>query len=203
MISLTHLQFSRIIYKCILKNMGVKLSYGGFAYGNIKPDINNKDIGCEHFMEASITNLENYCKQLINESMSKRQFSTSLGVVCHFLSDYFCLYHTGKYKYRGVFSHTLYETILHFKFLMLQLCGGLKNIHKELPEEDIINTVMNFTSEYASESPSLSRDIKYALNCSVEICRIIIFCCETDYVNSSIHIVNKEFALSKVNGGSI
>lgn len=89
----THLLISQILYKHISNQMNFKLDRLAFAYGNIKPDFTNKDIMCSHTLDESLNNVNKYSQELMDKNISIKEFSTSLGVICHFASDYFCLYH--------------------------------------------------------------------------------------------------------------
>lgn len=148
-------------------------------YGCIKPDINNEDINSPHLFNESIDNLNKYCEKLITDNLSIKSFSMSLGVICHFICDYFCLYHNGEYKVNGVFQHLFYEIKLHYKFLILLMLGKLK-INRYIPfENTLIGIVIEMNEKYILEKKQLEIDIKYALSAVALISEFIINLSET------------------------
>ena len=96
MIVNTHILMSQILYKHISKDMNFKLDRVAFGYGNIKPDFNNKDINREHTLDESLYEVNKYSEELMSKDISIKEFSKSLGVICHFACDYFCLYQDRK-----------------------------------------------------------------------------------------------------------
>ena len=104
----THLLISQVLYKYISKQMNFKLNRVAFAYGNIKPDLNNKDINRSHTLEESLDSVNKYSEELMNRNISVKEFSRCLGVICHFTCDYFCLYHREGNEKKGAFEHLCY-----------------------------------------------------------------------------------------------
>ena len=104
----THLLISQIIYKYLSTQMNFKLSRLHFALGNIKPDFINKDIKCSHTLDESLYNVNKYSEELMNSNISKKEFSRSLGVICHFLYDYYCIYHRESNERKDVLEHSVY-----------------------------------------------------------------------------------------------
>lgn len=166
---------SCILYDYFLKKLNFKLNKIAFMYGNIKPDFCGKDIECPHILSDSIYKLEEYSNILINSNLSNKDFSVSLGIICHFICDYFCLYHGEKYKNKNIFSHNLYEIILHIKFLILFIRGKLKiNYNGELIGESIIFIVLNSYKKYSLETNSGIKDINYAISIAALVGESII-----------------------------
>jgi len=195
----THLLISQILYKSLSNQMDFKLNRLAFAYGNIKPDFNNKDISRSHTSYESLYSVNKYSKELMNRDISINQFSTLLGVICHFSCDYFCIYHRDGNDKKGVFEHLVYEFILHVKLLILLLSGKIKLNDSEDFEDSIEAIVMKLEKKYNSESKSLTRDITYALCAASEISKLIV-------CSSQVYFHVKETDISKqhqVSGGRI
>lgn len=178
MLGETHLLISYILYNYLSKEQGFKINKLAFMYGCIKPDINNEDIQCPHILDESISSVNKYSEKLITNNISIKAFSVSLGVICHFICDYFCLYHNGEYKLRGVFPHILYEIKLHYKFLISLIMGKLK-FDKYIPSKDnLIDIVLEMQEKYILEKKSLIRDIKYSLSVAALISEFILYSSE-------------------------
>ncbi|SFU77556.1 Zinc dependent phospholipase C [Clostridium sp. DSM 8431] len=88
-----------------------------FMWGNIKPDYVSKYKLKKHYYNESIDMI--LCKIKFLSSLSenevlyvygKKKFSAELGVVCHFLCDYFCLAHNRRWRFKDNFKrHVSYE----------------------------------------------------------------------------------------------
>ena len=174
MIVNTHILMSQILYKHISKDMNFKLDRVAFGYGNIKPDFNNKDINREHTLDESLYEVNKYSEELMSKDISIKEFSKSLGVICHFACDYFCLYHREGNEKKGVIEHMAYESILHVKLLAILLRGKLKLNNHEILEVSVENIALSLQEKYKSESNSLTKDITYALAGALQISELIV-----------------------------
>lgn len=170
----THLLISQILYKYIYNQTNLKLNKLAFAYGNIKPDFINKDIKCSHTLDESLYSINNYSEELMSHDISIIEFSKSLGVICHFVCDYFCIYHREGNDKKGLFEHLFYELMLHLKLLMLLLRGRLKINSYVTFENSVEGIALKLQEKYNSEPNSLTRDITNALFASSQISKLII-----------------------------
>ncbi|MGV8982445.1 zinc dependent phospholipase C family protein [Clostridium sp.] len=186
----THLLISQILYKHISNGTHFKLNRLAFAYGNIKPDFTNKDIKSSHTLEESLYNVNKYSEELMDKNISNIQFSISLGVACHFVCDYFCIYHREGNEKKGIYEHLFYELILHVKLIKLLLKGKINLNNHEMFENSVEATVLTLQKKYNSEPKSLTRDITNALIASSQISKLI--------VSSSQLLINQnEISISK------
>lgn len=93
-----------------------------FIWGNIKPDCVPQYKSIRHYFDESIDMIINkilYLSSLtINDiyyGISMAKFSEELGVICHFLCDYFCVPHHYRWECTStkiMKDHMLYETRL-------------------------------------------------------------------------------------------
>lgn len=91
-----------------------------FIWGNIKPDYVSKYKLKKHYYDESIDMI--LCKIKFLSSLSesdilygygRKKFSCELGVLCHFLCDYFCLAHNRRWRFKDNFKkHVSYEKSL-------------------------------------------------------------------------------------------
>ncbi|MBC8059462.1 MAG: zinc dependent phospholipase C family protein [Clostridiaceae bacterium] len=198
----THLLISQIIYKSISKEINFKLNRLDFAYGNIKPDFNNNEIKCGHTLDESLYCVNKYSEELKEENISNREFSRALGVINHFVCDYFCLYHRDGNEKKGVFEHLIYELILHIKLIALLLTGKIHLSSYETFGNSVEAIVWNLQTKYNSEAESLSRDITYALFVASQISKLIICSSSLRFQQGETNI-SAEYRLGKVNGGNL
>jgi len=84
---------------------GLRVNKILFLLGNFYPDLVHSYLWCKHEYQHS----REYIKKKI-EKLSKRSFlfSFHLGILAHYISDYFCYPHSGVYD-KNIFHHILYE----------------------------------------------------------------------------------------------
>jgi len=117
LIVFSHIKIGNYYFHTIRNNTEAvfKLSWGAFIFGNVFPDI-SKFAFRNHYYEDTKSIYKCYQKKAGNPENTDRQRSMALGVVCHFLCDYFCKYHAKlPYTKQSMFLHTLYEVVLHIK----------------------------------------------------------------------------------------
>ena len=88
-----------------LKGFGIKLNETLFLFGNFFPDLIHSYFWCRHEYPVS----RDYLHKKI-ENLKKRPlfFSFQLGVLTHYISDYFCYPHSRVYD-KGILDHIKYE----------------------------------------------------------------------------------------------
>ena len=197
----THLLISQILYKYLSKQMNFKLDRLAFAGGNIKPDFSNKEINRGHTAYQSLYTVNKYSKELMNQNISIKEFSRSLGVICHFACDYFCIYHRDGNDKKGVLEHLLYEVALHIKLLSILATGKVNLNNYEVDEINLEDVVLELQKKYYLEPKSLSRDITYALFATSQISKLIVFSSQL-YPQQKETSVSKRSKLMKANVGS-
>jgi len=93
-----------------------------FVWGNVKPDCAPKYKFKKHYYDESIDMIVEkiiYLSSLtledVNYNMTVGKFSEELGVVCHFLCDFFCAPHYYRWEFKStsaVKQHMMYENNL-------------------------------------------------------------------------------------------
>lgn len=174
----THLLISNILYKYLKDNMNFKLDRVAFAYGNIKPDFTTTDIKCQHTLDESLYYVNKYSEELMKADLTIKEFSISLGIICHFASDYFCIYHREGNEKKGIIEHLSYELILHIKLVTLLLRGKLKLTNYEVLENSLEPIILNLQEKYILEERGLTRDIDYTLSAALQISKLIVYSCQ-------------------------
>lgn len=155
--------------------MNFKLDRVAFAYGNIKPDFIDDDIKCQHTVDESLCCVNEYSEKLMTDNISIKEFSTSLGIVCHFVCDYFCIYHREGNEKKGALEHLLYEMILHVKLLTLLVGGKLRLDNNEILGDSVEEIVLKLQKKYNLETKGLDRDINYALFAVSQTSKLIVY----------------------------
>lgn len=117
MMANTHFMIARYVYYNLDIKDRERISYNGFLYGNVKPDMASKYKLKKHYMDESFDMIVDKIKVLsslsdkeINKTGAKIRFSQELGVVCHFLCDFFCIPHSQRWEFKhSMNKHLRYE----------------------------------------------------------------------------------------------
>ena len=117
MILTTHLTISNALIENLDSSKSFFISEKNFIYGNIKPDMTSKYVLHKHYLKESfdmiIGKIKSLCKlslDFIEKYFSISKFSQELGVICHFLCDFFCVPHSQRWEFSHSFKkHVIYE----------------------------------------------------------------------------------------------
>ncbi len=139
MILSTHLRIGGFLYKHVISkyadySLREKLI---FQLGNIYPDVDSYLSEIKHYKERSLLPMLQHEKRATDTNITPDERLHNLGVVCHYLTDFFCAYHAvEKYRRKSIFKHFVYEISLDIVlfFLLLSPKRLLKKL--KLPELD-------------------------------------------------------------------
>lgn len=172
----THKALAGFFIENVERDKKFLISDKHFVWGNLKPDSVSKYKFKKHYFDESFTMIVNKIKFLASLSLddifirySLRKFNQELGVICHFLCDYFCVPHYQRWEFKSpgaVKDHVLYENDLNkfAKFYDIR-----REINTSLTCEEIRRYINNLQKEYADKI-SYETDIQY----STHICSTII-----------------------------
>ena len=96
--SMTHALYAKHVAEHIFLVYGVKLKRYSLIYGAIKPDASTIFAKYPHYINLSLDNLCETVDDLIEtiegrNELETRAFARELGVVLHYIADYFCRVH--------------------------------------------------------------------------------------------------------------
>lgn len=176
MIINTHLLFSKIIFKNCLNKPNIKLDKKSFMYGNVKPDLFSEDPNDAHSLEENAGTVKRYFNKLVNNKLTEQEFSLTLGMLCHYICDFFCIYHRREYKNKSMWTHIIYEIQLHFKLIMLLITGKLKLIQNvKLRKKDSLSMILEMRKKYQQEKESIIKDITFAVSTAILISESVLY----------------------------
>lgn len=126
-----------------------------FIWGNIKPDCVPKYTFMKHYFDESIdmvigkiTYLSSLTLEDVYYKMTIGKFSEELGVICHFLCDYFCAPHYYRWEFKStsaVKHHMMYEKKL-AKIAKQFKPTGI--INTNIKSEDIKDFILQLQKQY-------------------------------------------------------
>jgi hypothetical protein len=169
----THLFISKVLYQHFSEE--VALDQRAFSYGNIKPDLpSSKHI--HHTLENCLYTVCDYSNQLMDDDIPLIDFSTRLGEICHYVSDFFCYYHLNEELHNKKLHHFLYEIRLHISLFQIANKKKYELLpSKQEPGKNIALIILEARKEYLSQPHGTKRDMEYAFMANVWICESIIY----------------------------
>jgi hypothetical protein len=115
MMFFTHVQIGQFLYEQITQQEmeRFELKRRAFIYGNVKPDI-TKMVFMKHQFAHTYDLFCDHVNIVMDDSQTDAERSVALGVVSHFLCDFFCKVHAKKpYNECSLWKHFWYEWELH------------------------------------------------------------------------------------------
>lgn len=133
----------------------VLINENHFIWGNIKPDCASKYKLKKHYMDESLDMVVNKIQFLsslsiedIYKNHSENKFSQELGVVCHFLCDFFCIPHNKRWEFKSASAmkeHVMYEKDLSKVAKEFKV---RKDIERSINSEEIRSYILYLQDEY-------------------------------------------------------
>lgn len=111
---MSHLIMSRMILKEVSRCLPVALNPISFALGNMRPDVSIKLRKLAHNFKESYGYIQSEIEALSGTpvwSVTGSNYAMRLGVVCHYICDYFCFVHTPEFT-GSLSTHLAYENML-------------------------------------------------------------------------------------------
>ena len=176
----THKALATSFIKNIDDDKVFLINDGHFVWGNLKPDSASKYKFKKHYIDESFDMIVNKIKFLSSLSLddiygrySITKFNQELGVICHFLCDYFCVPHYQRWEFKSagaVKDHILYENDLN-KFS--KFYTARKDINTSLTSQDIRLYIIKLQKEYDGKV-SYEKDLEYASHMCNTVINLIL-----------------------------
>mgnify|MGYP000864638594 CR=1 FL=1 len=170
------------IGKCIGRELIEDKYRNSFITGNVIPDINPSFLLMRHEIDYTLNKVKMDIRLASNELYAGHNFYIRLGIISHYISDYFTLPHNKIYK-GTIKDHCIYE-------------GDLKRIMKEkvkykgIPKEelvdilnynDLIEFIISKHGEYSNTDGGIEIDCKYIYNVTRQVVYTIQYLQSTVY----------------------
>lgn len=172
----THKSLASLFIENVDKDKKFLINNTHFIWGNLKPDSVSKYKFKKHYFNESFNMIVYKIKFLSTLSLddifirySLRKFNQELGVICHFLCDYFCVPHYQRWEFKSpgaVKDHVLYENDLNKYAKSYNI---KKEINSSLTCDEIKKYINNLQEEYNGKI-AYERDLEYASH----ICNTVI-----------------------------
>ncbi|MEA4894579.1 MAG: zinc dependent phospholipase C family protein [Oscillospiraceae bacterium] len=170
----SHFAVAHLLYASLQKR-GIFLNRTAFAYGNIMPDQTPAMWVAPHFGKVCSRKTGEILAELSGRPVSNSgrigaEYSKKLGVMCHYICDYFCFAHNEDFV-GGVKQHMTYENEL--DVFLRKNCLNVLDVDGSSPMKSFSSleelTAFNEASkrEYLDAGHTLKNDLTYAFNACV------------------------------------
>jgi hypothetical protein len=162
-----------------------------FIWGNVKPDYVSKYKLKKHFYNESINMilekisfLSSLTTKEIYYSYGIKKFSAELGVVCHFLCDFFCFAHSERWRLKSdLKKHVSYEQKLG---KMAKSFDFIDATDENLLVEDI-EVFIKYNIKQYGEVEGYEKDLLYSVFiCSSVVNTVLNKVIENDYISRRV-----------------
>ena len=153
MLPQSHAIMAKLIHQDVKAQFQVELNKKQLIYGSIKPDIYSGFPKLKHFKTHSFREICHEIALLTSAAVEDNtdalsRFSQQLGIVTHYVADYFCVPHNDRKTYHKHFMiHLKYENELHGLFK--QYAGEAASSREKQSWLDFSNVthVMNYIDD--------------------------------------------------------
>lgn len=166
-----------------LNNQNYSFDKLGFIWGNMKPDIAPNLIVKPHyqiesldFVVKSILSLCCLPASILDAPIRRKHVSVQMGVICHFLFDFFTLSHSLRWKLDSlplVLKHLKYEAILQQKASLRSIPHLTLPTISSISKESITLFVTELHNQYQLREDYMN-DLRYSVQISSVICALIL-----------------------------
>lgn len=170
----THYLLGHKIFDQLPKEDKCYIDFKSFIKGNLLPDIQSKYRFFHNFSQSKDLLTQIVAWLPYYDSPEKR--SEQLGVLIHFISDFFCAYHTREaFIQKPLRTHFFYELRLHYFYQFFFTSYEVKMSLDSLNEKvDFFQWLWFIQEDYLSYKPSYSKDLTYAIKTSVIVANYFI-----------------------------
>ena len=175
MLPQTHLIIADHIHRNTGKSLGIELNKSSLMYGSVKPDIAPRLLKMAHFKPQSLTIICREIKELTEHAYADdynyiKYISQRIGIINHFISDFFCVPHNDRKTYKNNFrQHMVYENALHKKFKQLEKEAISPPISLDvlnLSAEELEGVIEEYHQEYSKKDQTMLNDVVYSIHMS-------------------------------------
>jgi hypothetical protein len=182
MFTQTHRLIGATIGMVIRSQYPNRLDEKSFQYGCIIPDYYLRFVSIPHYKNESfefITGMIQKARSLPQTEKEKQVFSTELGIITHYLSDYFCQAHNYS-EYDHYMNHLIYEAKLSSEFKRFSLPTFCHNNRHDYHSDrlGLLDNLPAFINnrhlEYINANRQMKTDIALGLEVAATVALTIV-----------------------------
>lgn len=172
----SHIALGKLLCAYVEREYAITLDKTSFVRGNYLPDFSLGLITQPHYLKYRLGfvlhEMTALCVRRDAPEAAGRDYSLRLGVLCHYIADFFCFAHSEDFT-QNMAVHVDYEQRLH-RYLMRQ--RGMLEAVRFLPEGPcrtdaaaIGARMMAYHADYRRSARSLGNDLVFTLQVCVEL----------------------------------
>jgi hypothetical protein len=184
--ALSHVCLSLVFKKAIEARLPVKLPTISFIKGNLKPDFSLLVVKVPHYkiptsdiVKREVDKLMQYMAD--HDSFRAGEFAERLGVITHYLADFFCYAHSTRFT-GSLYDHVVYERNLSryrkaMKARILESAVHAARLDPGMDCRSICERIDKLYFQYCSLKPSYAHDLFYTLRAGIPLAVALISSC--------------------------
>lgn len=182
MFAKTHQILAHHIANHVKQELNYTLDSHTFAWSNMKPDFVPHLAVRKHYIEESFPFVVERILYLIHtpsdylaDDKKKKWVQSEIGVICHFVSDFFCVPHNQRWEFKhSMIPHVKYETKLEGIAKDVSLIDKLSLPSlDEVSKESVSLFLRELLDEY-EQKKDYQRDLLYSVNVCTAISTFIL-----------------------------
>lgn len=170
----SHITMGRYLYTYFTENLGVELDRASFVKWNVLPDIAPSLLKLSHFKKDIYDLVMERAETLSRrgDEMSVQEYSKQMGILCHFMSDFFCYAHSESFDGSKI-GHLKYEVKMQFygyrRRSMLHAVDLISNAAEIDQSLALYEQINELHARYSELDPSFGVDFIYSLTACVDL----------------------------------
>ncbi len=175
--SMSHTTVAHYLLDYVEKNDGVSFDKKAFVYGNLKPDLKGEYLTKRHYpslmFEEVMQRIRDFASRFRIGRDNGARISEELGVICHYITDFFTFPHNDDIYEHGLFAHYVYEKrtslTIRKRIDETSFCDWAEPLLADIPQttEELISSITEQHRSYVTQPEhSISDDV-------IHICRIL------------------------------
>lgn len=111
--SVSHTTVAHYLLDYAEQNEGISFQRKAFCFGNLKPDLKGEYLTKRHYpslmFDEVMQRIRDFAANYHIGDENSAKLSEELGVICHYITDFFSFPHNDDIYERGLFAHYVYE----------------------------------------------------------------------------------------------
>lgn len=168
----SHMHIGMIVHRSLKRDFGIYLNPAVFCYGSMRPDFSPKHKHIPHYKNDMY---ESVTQEIVDLTKSDKDIFNSLeladrlGVVCHYLCDFFCYAHSEKFT-GTLREHLGYENQLNRYIKQRRMVCNDVNFLADVDLNEDINALLNSLDERYNHYISLESNMGVDMVSSIQAC---------------------------------
>ena len=191
--SVSHTTVAHYLLDYVEQTDGISFDRKAFVFGNLKPDLKGEYLTKRHYpslmFEEVMQRIRDFAATFSISEKNGAKLSEELGVICHYITDFFTFPHNDDIYEHGLLAHYIYEKRTSFTLSKhldtMKFDGWAKPMLADIPQtvEELIASIAAQHKSYVAQSEHTIADDVF------HICRIL-----TVVVMSMVRITYNVFA---------